>query len=65
MRIRQTQGLETGIWARAFIRRLAVDEHAQEPTHDMLGGGTRGTIALFLTIYIIFCMITKQALITG
>jgi hypothetical protein len=45
--------------------RLAVDEHAKEPTHGMLGGATRGTIALVLTIYIIFCMITKQALITG
>ncbi len=119
MRIRQTQGLETGIWARAFIRklamgitlpttiitplaglmliedwdglqnapwaydaylafwlmagislwpdliRLAIDEHAKEPTHGMLSGGTRGILALFLTIYIIFCMITKQAWITG
>ena len=119
MRIRQTQGIETGIWARAFIRRLAlsitlpttiitplaglmliedwgglenapwaydaylsfwlmagislwpdlirlaVDEHAEEPTHGMFSGAFRGLVALVLTIYIIFCMITKQALITG
>lgn len=119
MRIRQTQPVATGIWARAFIRRmalgitfpttiiiplaglmliedwgglanapwaydaylafwlvaavsvfpdvirLAVDEHAAEPTHGMLGGGVRGMIALVLTVYVIFCMITKQALITG
>ncbi len=119
MRIRQTQGIETGIWARAFIRRLAlsitlpttiitplaglmliedwgglenapwaydaylsfwlmagislwpdlirlaIDEHAEEPTHGMRSGAFRGLVALVLTIYIIFCMITKQALITG
>lgn len=119
MRVRQTQGLEAGIWARGFIRklaltitlpttivtplaglmliedwgglgnapwaydaylsfwlmagislwpdliRLAVDEHADEPTHGMLSGGLRGMVALALTGYIIFCMITKQALITG
>ena len=119
MRVRQTQGRETGIWARAFIRkmalsitlpttimiplagimliedwgglgnapwaydaylcfwliaaislwpdliRLAKDDHASEPTHGMLGGGIRGMIALPLTFYIIFCMVTKQAWITG
>ena len=119
MRIRQTQPVPTGVWARAFIRkmalgitlpttiiiplaglmliedwgglanapwaydsylafwlvagisvfpdiiRLAVDEHASEPTHGILGGGVRGMIALVLTIYVMFCMITKQALIFG
>jgi hypothetical protein len=119
MRIRQTQPIETGIWARAFIRRLAlsitlpttiitplaglmliedwgglenapwaydaylcfwlmagfslwpdlirlaIDEHASEPTQGMLSGIIRGTAALVLTIYIMFGMITKQAFITG
>lgn len=119
MRIRQTQPVEVGIWARAFIRkmalgitlpttiitplaglmliedwgglyaapwafdaylsfwlmagislwpdliRLAIDDHADKPTHGMRGGLVRSMIALALTIYILVCMITKQALIAG
>lgn len=115
MRVRQTQPRETGIWARAMIRRMAlmitlpttiiiplaglmliedwggllnawwawdaylcfwimagvslwpdlirlfIDSHAEEPTHGMRGGGIRGTAVLPLVIYIIVCMITKQA----
>jgi len=115
MRVRQTQSEEVGLWARGFIRkmalsitlpttiitplaglmliedwgglenapwaydaylcfwlmagislwpdliRLAKDEHAGEAKHGMLGGGIRGMLALPLTIYIIVCMITKQA----
>lgn len=116
MRIRQTQPQGTGIWARAFIRklalsitfpttiiipiaglmliedwgglanapwaweayfafwlvaaisvfpdviRLAVDEHKSEPTHGMFGGGLRGMIALVFVLYVMWCMITKDAL---
>lgn len=119
MRIRQTQSAEVGIWARAFIRkmafcitlpttiitplaglmliedwgglnaapwaydaylsfwlmagislwpdliRLAIDDHAEEATHGMRGGLIRSMIALALTFYIIICMVTKQAFITG
>ena len=119
MRVRQTQSPEVGIWARAFIRkmalsitlpttiitplaglmliedwgglqaapwaydaylcfwlmagislwpdliRLAIDAHAQDATHGMRGGLIRSMVALVLTIYIIVCMITKQAFITG
>jgi hypothetical protein len=57
--------LMAGISLWPDLIRLAVDEHADEPTHGMLGGGVRGMLALPLTIYIIFCMITKQALLTG
>ena len=57
--------LVAGISVFPDIIRLAVDEHASEPTHGMLGGGMRGMIALVLTIYVMFCMITKQALIFG
>ena len=45
--------------------RLAIDDHAAEPTHGMMGGLVRSMAALALTIYIIVCMITKQAWITG
>lgn len=119
MRIRQTQDTDVGIWARAFIRkmalgitlpttiitplaglmliedwgglkaapwaydaylcfwlmagislwpdliRLAIDKHAAAPTHGMRGGLIRSMIALALTIYIIVCMVTKQAFISG
>lgn len=119
MRVRQSQPPEVGVWARAFIRkmalcitlpttvitplaglmliedwggleeaawaydaylcfwlmagislwpdliRLAVDEHADEPTHGMQNALWRAMIALGLTIYIIVVMITKQAWITG
>ena len=119
MRVRQTQSRETGVWARAMLRRmamgitlpttiitplagvmliedwgglynapwaldaylmfwimagislwpdiirLAVDEHAEEPKHGMLSGGSRGIAALFITIYIIFVMITKRSFIFG
>ncbi|MBT8421827.1 MAG: hypothetical protein KJP03_01800 [Gammaproteobacteria bacterium] len=115
MRVRQTQSRETGIWARAMIRKMAlsitlpttiitplaglmliedwgglhnawwawdaylcfwimaglslwpdlirlfIDEHAAEPTHGMRGGGIRGVAVLPLVIYIIVCMVTKQA----
>ncbi|MGI9343895.1 MAG: hypothetical protein ACR2QV_13735 [Gammaproteobacteria bacterium] len=119
MRVRQSMGLDAGIWARGFTRklafaitlpttiitplaglmliedwgglgaapwafdaylcfwlmagislwpdllRLAGDQHKSEPTHGMLGGGLRGMGGLVLTIYIIVCMVTKQAWITG
>lgn len=119
MRIRQTQSDAVGIWARGFIRkmaltitlpttiitplaglmliedwgglraapwaydaylafwlmagvslwpdliRLAIDEHSSEPRHGMRGGLIRSMIALALTIYILVCMITKQAWLTG
>ena len=119
MRVRQTQAPEVGVWARAFIRkmafritlpttiitplaglmliedwggleqapwaydaylcfwlmagislwpdliRLAVDKHANDATHGMVGGLVRSMIALALTIYIIVVMVTKQAWITG
>jgi len=119
MRIRQTQPAPVGIWARGFIRkmalritlpttiitplaglmliedwgglsnapwaydaylcfwimagislwpdliRLAVDRHAADATHGMRGGLIRSMGALALTIYIIVCMVTKQAWITG
>lgn len=45
--------------------RLAIDEHASEATHGMRGGLIRSMVALALTIYILVCMITKQAWITG
>lgn len=119
MRVRQTQAADVGIWARAFIRkmafritlpttiitplagvmliedwgglaaapwayeayfcfwlmagvslwpdliRLAIDQHAQNPTHGMRGGLIRSMIALALTLYIIVVMVTKQAWVSG
>ncbi len=119
MRIRQTQGIEAGIWARGFthklafaitlpttvitplaglmliedwgglsaapwayeayfcfwlmaaislwpdLLRLAFDRHAGEPTHGMRGGLVRSMAALALTLYIIYCMASKQAMFAG
>ena len=115
MRVRQTQSEQAGIWARGFIRkmalsitlpttiitplagvmliedwggllnaywafdaylmfwlmagislwpdliRLVIDEHANDATHGMRGGGIRGVLVLPLVFYIIVCMVTKQA----
>jgi hypothetical protein len=57
--------LMAGISLWPDLIRLAIDEHASEPTHGMLGGGTRGMLALVLVVYIIFCMVTKKAVIFG
>lgn len=119
MRVRQTQPPSVGVWARAFIRklafritlpttiitplaglmliedwgglmqarwaydaylcfwimagislwpdliRLAIDKHAEEATHGMMGGLIRSMVALALTIYILIVMVTKQAWLTG
>jgi len=45
--------------------RLAIDQHAQNPTHGMRGGLIRSMIALALTLYIIVVMVTKQAWVSG
>jgi hypothetical protein len=119
MRIRQTQPPETGIWARAMLRKLALgvtattsviipvagvmlveswgglqaapwawdgyfafwimlgisivpdvirygrNRNAANPKHGMLSGGIRGMLALVLTLYILFCMITKVYVFAG
>jgi uncharacterized protein YbjT (DUF2867 family) len=115
MRIRQSQPVETGIWARAFLRKLALsvtgptavivplagvqlvdllggfknnpwawdayfafwlmagfsivpdviryarNRNAGDPQHGMKSGAVRGMLALVMVVYILWCMITKQA----
>jgi len=117
MRIRMTQPAATGVWARAFLRKLALsvtlptaiisplagvmlieswgglqaapwawdaylafwtmaavsivpdvirygrNRNAGKPTHGMLSGAIRGNIGTVLTIYIIWCMISKESLV--
>jgi hypothetical protein len=117
MRLRMTQGPEVGVWARAFLRKLALgvtlptsiisplaglmlieswgglqaapwawdaylafwimagvsivpdvirygrNRNSGNPRHGIVSGAIRGNIGTVLTFYIIWCMITKQALI--
>jgi hypothetical protein len=117
MRIRLTQPEETGIWARGFLRKLALgitfptsiisplaglflmeyygglranpwawdaylafwlmagvsivpdiirygrNRNAGDPRHGVLSGALRGNFGTLMVIYILWCMITKQALI--
>jgi len=46
------------------IIRYAVDTHAADPKRDVKQAAIRGIGSTFLTIYIIWCMITKTALIS-
>jgi hypothetical protein len=116
MRIRQTQPTETGVWARAMLRKLALgvtgptsviiplfglmlveswggllnapwawdayfafwwmaavsivpdvirygrNRNAANPQHGMKSGAIRGMTALFLTLYIMFVMVTKSSI---
>jgi len=47
------------------VIRYAVDTHAQDPKRDVKQAAMRGIASTFLTFYIIWCMITKTALIAG
>ena len=116
MRIRLTQSREVGIWARGFLRKLALgvtaptaiisplaglmlvenwggltnapwawdaylafwimagvsivpdviryarNRNSADPRHGVLSGAIRGNIGTVMTFYIIWCMITKQAI---
>jgi len=46
------------------IIRYAVDTHAANPKRDVKQAAIRGIGSTFLTIYIIWCMVTKGALIS-
>lgn len=119
MRIRQTQPIETGVWARAMLRKMALgitgttsiiiplaglmlveswggllnapwawdayfvfwlmaavslvpdvirygrNRNAASPEHGMKSGAIRGITALFLTLYIMFVMVTKGSFFAG
>lgn len=119
MRIRMTMGQEAGVWARGFLRKLALsitfpmaiitplaglflmsyygglaanpwawdaylafwlmagvsivpdvirygrNRNAGDPRHGILSGAIRGNFGTVMIIYILWCMITKQALIAG
>ena len=119
MRIRMTQPKETGIWARGFLRKLALgitfptsiitplaglflmpyyggleanpwawdaylamwlmagvsivpdvirygrNRHSQDPRHGIWSGAIRGNFGTLMVLYIMWCMITKSALISG
>ena len=119
MRIRMTQPTETGVWARGFLRKLALsvtfptsiisplaglylmaylgglranpwawdayfafwlmagvsivpdvirygrNRHSSDPRHGVMSGAIRGNFGTVMVIYILWCMITKQALIWG
>ncbi len=119
MRIRMTMPEEVGVWARGFLRKLALgvtfpmsiitpgaglllmeyygglsqnpwawdaylafwlmagvsivpdiirygrNRHAGDPRHGVLSGAIRGNFGTLMVIYIIWCMVTKQALIAG
>jgi len=118
MRLRMTHAATTGVWARGFLRKLALgitfptsviipftglllvdrgfgglgsaawawdayfafwvmaavslvpdiirygrNRNAGDPRHGIVSGAVRGIIALFLTLYIILCMVAKISLI--
>ncbi len=121
MLIRLKLGQEAGVWARAFLRKLALgitlptsiisplagllaiaywgglhepsaawawdaylamwlmagvsivpdvirygrNRNADDPRHGVLSGAIRGNFGTLMVIYILWCMITKQALIAG
>ena len=119
MRIRMTMGQEAGVWARGFLRKLALtitfptsiitplaglflmeyygglsanpwawdaylafwlmagvsivpdiirygrNRNAGDPRHGVISGAIRGNFGTLMVIYILWCMITKQALIAG
>jgi len=46
------------------IIRYAVDTHAANPKRDVKQAAIRGIGSTFLTIYILWCMVTKSALIS-
>lgn len=117
MRIRMTQPVETGVWARGFLRKLALsitlptsiisplaglflmeyygglianpwawnaylafwlmagisivpdvirygrNRHSSNPRHGIVSGAIRGNFGTVMVIYILWCMVTKEALI--
>ena len=117
MRIRMTQPVETGVWARGFLRKLALsvtfptsiisplaglflmeyygglmanpwawnayfafwlmagvsivpdviryarNRHSSDPRHGVMSGAIRGNFGTVMVIYILWCMVTKGALI--
>lgn len=119
MRIRMTQPTETGVWARGFLRKLALgvtfptsiitpaaglflmsyfgglranpwawdaylafwlmagvsivpdvirygrNRHSKDPRHGVMSGAIRGNFGTVMVLYILWCMITKNALISG
>jgi len=119
MRIRMTQSTEAGVWARGFLRKLALsvtlpmsivspgaglllleyygglssnpwawdaylafwlmagisivpdmirygrNRNAGDPRHGVISGAIRGNFGTLMVIYILWCMITKNALIAG
>ncbi len=116
MRIRMTQPVETGVWARGFLRKLALsitlptsiisplaglflmeyygglaanpwawnaylafwlmagisivpdvirygrNRHSSDPRHGIASGAIRGNFGTIMVIYILWCMVTKDAL---
>jgi hypothetical protein len=119
MRIRMTMGQEAGVWARGFLRKLALsitfpmsiitpgaglllmeyygglsanpwaweaylafwlmagisivpdvirygrNRNAGDPRHGVISGAIRGNFGTLMVIWILWCMITKQALFAG
>jgi hypothetical protein len=117
MRIRMTQPVETGVWARGFLRKLALsitlptsiisplaglllmeyygglaanpwawnaylafwlmagisivpdvirygrNRHSSDPRHGVVSGAIRGNFGTVMVVYILWCMVTKGALI--
>jgi hypothetical protein len=47
------------------IIRYAVDTHAADPKRDVRQAAYRGIATTFVTIYIIFVMITKVSIFSG
>jgi hypothetical protein len=47
------------------IIRYAVDTHAGDPKRDVRQAQIRGIASIFVTVYIIWCMITKQPMFAG
>jgi hypothetical protein len=118
MRIRMTQPVEAGVWARGFLRKLALsitfptsiitplaglflmsyygglaanpwawnaylafwlmagisivpdvirygrNRHSRDPRHGVWSGAIRGNFGTVMVIYILWCMVTKDALIS-
>lgn len=119
MRIRMTMGQEAGVWARGFLRKLALgitlpmsilspgaglllmeyygglaanpwaweaylafwlmagvsivpdvirygrNRNAGDPRHGVISGAIRGNFGTLMVIWILWCMITKQAVFAG
>ncbi len=47
------------------VIRYGRNRNADDPRHGVLSGAIRGNFGTLMVIYILWCMITKQALIAG